>query len=117
MQKSSDIWPPVILPAALRTPVSLRNRLVKLTFITQEIRDGIAAITPLRRLGEPEDIAAAAVLFCCDDAPCFEKHAITSLIPTPTSTARHGGAPTTSILGERAAQGFSSKLLKSCWGG
>jgi 3-oxoacyl-[acyl-carrier protein] reductase len=40
----------------------------ELTFITQEIRDGIAAITPLRRLGEPEDIAAAAVLFCCDDA-------------------------------------------------
>jgi len=40
----------------------------ELTFITQEIRDGIAAITPLRRLGEPEDIAAAAVLFCSDDA-------------------------------------------------
>jgi 3-oxoacyl-[acyl-carrier protein] reductase len=40
----------------------------ELTFITQEIRDGIAAMTPLRRLGEPEDIAAAAVLFCSDDA-------------------------------------------------
>jgi 3-oxoacyl-[acyl-carrier protein] reductase len=40
----------------------------ELTFITQEIRDGIAAITPLRRLGEPDDIAAAAVLFCSDDA-------------------------------------------------
>ena len=39
----------------------------ELTFITQEIRDGIAAMTPLRRLGEPEDIAAAAVLFCSDD--------------------------------------------------
>jgi 3-oxoacyl-[acyl-carrier protein] reductase len=40
----------------------------ELTFITKEIRDGIAAMTPLRRLGEPEDIAAAAVLFCSDDA-------------------------------------------------
>jgi 3-oxoacyl-[acyl-carrier protein] reductase len=40
----------------------------ELTFITQEIRDGIAAMTPLRRLGEPEDIAAAAVLLCSDDA-------------------------------------------------
>jgi NAD(P)-dependent dehydrogenase (short-subunit alcohol dehydrogenase family) len=30
--------------------------------------DGIAAMTPLRRVGEPEDIAAAAVLFCSDDA-------------------------------------------------
>src|SRR5258708_25631713 len=26
------------------------------------------AMTPLRRLGEPEDIAAAAVLFCSEDA-------------------------------------------------
>jgi 3-oxoacyl-[acyl-carrier protein] reductase len=40
----------------------------ELTFITQEIRDGIAAMTPMRRVGEPEDIAAAAVLFCSDDA-------------------------------------------------
>jgi NAD(P)-dependent dehydrogenase (short-subunit alcohol dehydrogenase family) len=40
----------------------------ELAFITQEIRDGIAAMTPMRRIGEPEDIAAAAVLFCSDDA-------------------------------------------------
>ena len=40
----------------------------ELTFITREIRDGIAAMTPMRRIGEPEDIAAAAVLFCSEDA-------------------------------------------------
>jgi 3-oxoacyl-[acyl-carrier protein] reductase len=40
----------------------------ELPFITQEVRDGIAAMTPMRRVGEPEDIAAAAVLFCSDDA-------------------------------------------------
>jgi 3-oxoacyl-[acyl-carrier protein] reductase len=40
----------------------------ELTFMTQEVRDGIARMTPLRRVGEPEDIAAAAVLFCSDDA-------------------------------------------------
>jgi NAD(P)-dependent dehydrogenase (short-subunit alcohol dehydrogenase family) len=39
-----------------------------MAFITQEIRDGIAAMTPMRRVGEPQDIAAAAVLFCSDDA-------------------------------------------------
>jgi 3-oxoacyl-[acyl-carrier protein] reductase len=40
----------------------------ELSFITQKVRDGIAAMTPMRRLGEPEDIAAAAILFCSDDA-------------------------------------------------
>jgi NAD(P)-dependent dehydrogenase (short-subunit alcohol dehydrogenase family) len=34
----------------------------ELAFITQEIRDG-AAMTPMRRVGEPEDIAVAAVIF------------------------------------------------------
>jgi NAD(P)-dependent dehydrogenase (short-subunit alcohol dehydrogenase family) len=40
----------------------------ELLFITHEIREGIAAMTPMRRIGEPEDIAAAAVLLCSDDA-------------------------------------------------
>ena len=40
----------------------------ELAFVTHEIRDGIAAMTTMRRVGEPEDIAAAAVLFCSDDA-------------------------------------------------
>jgi 3-oxoacyl-[acyl-carrier protein] reductase len=40
----------------------------ELGFITPEFRNQIAAMTPLRRLGEPEDIAAAAVLFCSEDA-------------------------------------------------
>jgi 3-oxoacyl-[acyl-carrier protein] reductase len=40
----------------------------ELEFITPEFRAAIAAATPLRRLGEPEDIAAAAVLLCHDDA-------------------------------------------------
>jgi len=39
----------------------------ELSFITQEVRDGIAAMTPMGQLGELED-AAAAVLFCSDDA-------------------------------------------------
>jgi NAD(P)-dependent dehydrogenase (short-subunit alcohol dehydrogenase family) len=40
----------------------------ELSFITPEFRNQIAAMTPLRRLGEPDDIAAAAVLFCSEDA-------------------------------------------------
>jgi 3-oxoacyl-[acyl-carrier protein] reductase len=40
----------------------------ELSFITPEFRNHIAAMTPLCRLGEPEDIAAAAVLFCSGDA-------------------------------------------------
>jgi len=40
----------------------------ELSFITPEFRNQIAAMTPLCRLGEPEDIAAAAVLFCSGDA-------------------------------------------------
>ena len=30
MKKTSDIWPMVILPAALTTPISFRKRFVKL---------------------------------------------------------------------------------------
>jgi hypothetical protein len=42
----------------------------------------------------------------------FEKHAITSLIPTPTSTARRGGTPTTIILGWFRFGATSVKPLK-----
>jgi 3-oxoacyl-[acyl-carrier protein] reductase len=38
------------------------------SFMTSNVRDQIAAMTPLRRLGEPEDIAAAALILCSHDA-------------------------------------------------
>src|SRR5258708_40319661 len=51
-----------INPAMVKT-----EGLDELSFITPEFRNQIVAMTPLRRLGEPEDIAGAAVLFCSED--------------------------------------------------
>lgn len=37
-----------------------------LAFMPKEARDRIAANTPLRRFGQPDDIANAVLLFCSD---------------------------------------------------
>ncbi|HEY4046511.1 MAG TPA: glucose 1-dehydrogenase [Acidobacteriaceae bacterium] len=52
-----------ISPGVVKT-----EQLEELSFMTPEVRGQIAAMTPLRRLGEPEDIAAAAVILCSHDA-------------------------------------------------
>jgi 3-oxoacyl-[acyl-carrier protein] reductase len=52
-----------ISPGVVKT-----EQLDELSFMTSAVRDQIAAMTPLRRLGEPEDIAAAALILCSHDA-------------------------------------------------
>jgi 3-oxoacyl-[acyl-carrier protein] reductase len=65
---AEELGPVGIRVNAINPGMVKTEGLDELEFITPEFRAGIAAATPLRRLGEPKDIAAAAVLLCHDDA-------------------------------------------------
>jgi 3-oxoacyl-[acyl-carrier protein] reductase len=53
---------------AINPGVVKTEQLDELRGMTPELRAQVARMTPLQRLGEPEDIAAAAVLLCGEDA-------------------------------------------------
>jgi NAD(P)-dependent dehydrogenase (short-subunit alcohol dehydrogenase family) len=60
---SSNIRVNSISPGVVKT-----EQLDELSVMTPEVRGQIAAMTPLRRLGEPEDMAVAALILCSHDA-------------------------------------------------
>jgi 3-oxoacyl-[acyl-carrier protein] reductase len=65
---AEELGPRGIRVNALNPGMVETEGLGELGFITPEFRDHIAGLTPLRRLGKPDDIAAAAALLCSDDA-------------------------------------------------
>jgi 3-oxoacyl-[acyl-carrier protein] reductase len=63
-----EMGPRGIRVNAINPGVVKTEQLDELPGMTPELRAQVSRMTPLQRLGEPEDIAAAAVLLCGDDA-------------------------------------------------
>jgi 3-oxoacyl-[acyl-carrier protein] reductase len=63
-----EMGPRGIRVNAINPGVVKTEQLDELPGMTPELRAQVSKMTPLQRLGEPEDIAAAAVLLCGEDA-------------------------------------------------
>jgi len=63
-----ELGPKGIRVNAINPGVTQTEQLDEQSFVTPELRAYVSNMTPLRRLGVPDDIAAAAVLLCSGDA-------------------------------------------------
>lgn len=63
-----ELGPRGIRVNAINPGITQTEQLDEQAFVTPELRAYVSNMTPLRRLGTPEDIAAAAVLLCSGDA-------------------------------------------------
>jgi 3-oxoacyl-[acyl-carrier protein] reductase len=63
-----EMGPRGIRVNAINPGMTKTEQLDEVPGVTPELRAQVSMMTPLQRLGEPEDIAAAAVLLCGEDA-------------------------------------------------